>query len=176
MGEWSVTITGLRPPRPAGQRAVPGRAEARSSTTPEFVPEPAQGAAGRQHDRHRPFFPVPGHAHLRGHLHYRIVDVSSIKELARRCTRGSLPARPRPATTGRSPIQDPSRSSATTGRGLRPPAGARHDTAKSSARVPGSLARPPSDRRGRPRSPHDGRNRTFSLRGRPVTLHRPWWV
>ena len=44
----------------------------------------AQGAAGRQHDRHRPGVPGPADADSGEHVHYRNVDVSSIKELVRR--------------------------------------------------------------------------------------------
>ena len=50
----------------------------------EWVPEPRKAPAVRQHGRHRPWLPRPRHARARGHLHYRIIDVSSIKELARR--------------------------------------------------------------------------------------------
>ncbi len=55
---------------------------------------------------------------LENYLHYRIVDVSSVKELARRWYRGrTSTARRRTATTGRSPTSaSPSRSCATTAR------------------------------------------------------------
>ena len=51
---------------------------------PRVGPRAAQGAARRQHRRHRPGLPRARHARARGHLHYRIIDVSSIKELSRR--------------------------------------------------------------------------------------------
>ena len=51
----------------------------------EHVAGARQGPAVRQLGRHRPRLPRPGHARRwRSYLHYRIVDVSSIKELARR--------------------------------------------------------------------------------------------
>ena len=51
----------------------------------EFVPEPASAPAGRQHGR-RPTgcSSARDMPDLESYLHYRIVDVSSIKELARR--------------------------------------------------------------------------------------------
>ncbi len=49
------------------------------------LPRRQPAAARRQHRRHRPGVPGPRHAaRSRRFLHYRIVDVSSIKELSRR--------------------------------------------------------------------------------------------
>ena len=42
------------------------------------------GSAGRQLHRHRPRLHRPGHADAGRHLRYRMVDVSTIKELSRR--------------------------------------------------------------------------------------------
>ena len=50
----------------------------------QHVPGGEVGAAVRQLDRHRPRLPRPRHAALDAHLHYRMIDVSSIKELAKR--------------------------------------------------------------------------------------------
>jgi len=49
----------------------------------QFVPDP-RSAPSPAIDRHRPDVPGQGHPELDGHLHYRMVDVSSIKELCRR--------------------------------------------------------------------------------------------
>ena len=50
----------------------------------EHVPEPGKAPLCGNTVAHRPRLPRPRHAELEGYLHYRIVDVSSIKELARR--------------------------------------------------------------------------------------------
>ena len=44
----------------------------------------ADGSAVRELDRHGPGVPGPAHAAFDAHLHYRMIDVSSIKELCRR--------------------------------------------------------------------------------------------
>ena len=54
------------------------------STSRSFVKDPRTRPAVRQLDRHRPGLHRPGHARLDAHLHYRMIDVSSIKELCRR--------------------------------------------------------------------------------------------
>ena len=51
---------------------------------PRALPRRQPAAAGRQHGGHRQGVPRPRHAQLEQFLHYRIVDVSSIKELSRR--------------------------------------------------------------------------------------------
>ena len=50
----------------------------------EWVPEPRKAPLGGQHRRHRPGFLIRDMPELEACLHYRIIDVSSIKELSRR--------------------------------------------------------------------------------------------
>ena len=76
----------LRPARRAGRRPHPrGRRGPGAGVHQAALRRRQPAAAGRQHRRHRPLVPDPGHAGtLEAFLHYRIVDVSSIKELSRR--------------------------------------------------------------------------------------------
>ena len=63
-------------------------------------PRAAHGAAVRQLDRHRPPLPRRHLPEIEDYLHYRSVDVSTIKELARRWYPGRRRGRPaRPAPT-----------------------------------------------------------------------------
>ena len=71
--------------RRAGRRTDDGRGRgARARLHQGVRSRDAQGAAGRQHHRHRPGIPGPADADSGAHVHYRNVDVSSIKELVRR--------------------------------------------------------------------------------------------
>ena len=76
----------VRAARRARRRHDPGRGRgAGAGLRQGALPRRQPAAAGRQHRRHRPLVPGPRHARRsRRFLHYRIVDVSSIKELARR--------------------------------------------------------------------------------------------
>lgn len=143
---------------------------------------------------------------LESFLHYRIVDVSSVKELARRWFRGpTSTVRTRTATTGRWRTSvNPSRSCAITGRrsSCRSPAPTRTPRRRSPPSTSFPLSRSPrrSEAQGacraaphgatvtrttRPRARHTKPGREhpsgpctlfLSRWGKRTTQHRSWWV
>ena len=142
----------------------------------EYVPD-GQGAVGGQLRRHRPGLPGPDMPALDAHLHYRIIDVSSIKELARRWyPRVYFTPQPRTAATARWPTSwRASRSCATTAPRCsfpslaRTPHAAKAIASARQRRHPGQRLKPGPDRR--------ADSRRLQLR-RPCGAHseRPWWA
>ena len=113
-----------------------GRGRRCSPTSSSTCPRP-QGAAVRQLDRHRPLRSWPATCRdLDDHLHYRMIDVSSIKELARRWYPRAYLPRPdeerRPPRARRHPREHQGAPLLPRHR-LRPAAGAGHRRPRGSA-------------------------------------------
>ena len=123
-----------------------------------------QGAAGRQHDRHRPCLPGRGMPSLEGHVHYRNVDVSIVKELARRWYPRVVLRTPRPRRGNHRALADIQRvdrgAALLPRRDVRPAARAR-------------LGDRPRDRRAAPGAPTPGAPRPSRHRGRGRGVHGP---
>ena len=152
----------------------------------EHCAERQPPAAGRQHRRHRPDVPRARHAELEAFLHYRIVDVSSIKELSRRWfPRAYYKA---PAKRGNHRALADIQESIEELRYYReavfvPPPGPDADTAQAIAarhggRSPGRRREPPRTARGPGAGPDSRGPRLTGLRllHRPGRRPGPWWV
>ena len=143
-------------------------------------PRGAQGPALRQLDRHRPRFLARDMPELDDWLHYRMIDVSSVKELARRWyPRVYFAPRRSTAGTARSPTSPRACGScATTGDAVFvPQPGPDSATARA---IAARYAQRPSRERPRAAGARRGR-RSFVAPLRPLYSCQPsgegtWWV